>query len=79
MESIMLNIEISNREVAAPGLYIMRWKGKTGLVRIVGEPKRGFQLISPKDGAEVYMDGLPDKGQIPGDALFSEALAVVPV
>jgi len=75
----MLNIEISNREVAAPGLYIMRWKKRTGLVRIVGEPKRGFTIIAPKDGPETYLADLPKDGQIPTDALFSEPLAVVPV
>lgn len=73
----MLNIEISNREVAAPGLYIMRWNKKTGLVRIVGEPKKGFQIIAPKDGPETYFAGLPEDGQIPTDALFSEPLALV--
>lgn len=75
----MLNIEISNREIAAPGLYIMRWKGHTGLVRIVGEPKKGFSIIAPKETPETYMQGLPKDGQIPTDALFSEPLAIVAV
>jgi len=75
----MLNIEISNREVAAPGLYIMRWQKQTGLVRIVGEPKKGFQIIAPKDTPETYMANLPKDGQIPSDALFSEPLAIVVV
>ena len=73
----MLNVEISNREIAAPGLYIMRWHNHTGLVRIVGEPKRGFKIIAPKDTPETYMQGLPENGVIPTDALFSEPLAIV--
>lgn len=75
----MLNIEISNREIGSPGLYIMRWQGHTGLVRIVGEPKRGFKIIAPENAAESYMKELPKNGEIPKDALFSESLAVVPV
>lgn len=72
----MLNIEISNREITTPGLYLMRWKKHTGLVRIVGEPKRGFTIITPKDTPESYMQGLPKDGHIPDDALFSEPLSV---
>jgi hypothetical protein len=75
----MLNVEISNREIAAPGLYIMRWKKHTGLVRIVGEPKKGFVIIAPKETPETYMQGLPSDGRIPTDALFSEPLAIVAV
>ena len=75
----MLNVELSNREVAAPGLYIMRWNKHTGLVRIVGEPKRGFIIITPKETPETYMQGLPKDGHIPADALFSEPLAIVAV
>jgi hypothetical protein len=75
----MLNVEISNREIAAPGLYIMRWHGHTGLTRIVGEPKKGFKIIQPEGTPETYMQGLPKDGTIPTDALFSEPLAIVPV
>jgi hypothetical protein len=72
----MMEITLSNREIAAPGLYLMRWQKRTGLVRVVGEPKRGFKLIAPANALEVYMDGLPKDGAIPTDALFSEPLAV---
>lgn len=72
----MVNIELSNREIGAPGLYLMRWKGHTGLVRVVGQPKTGFQIINPENGPESYFKGLPDKGVIPPEALFSEALAI---
>lgn len=75
----MLNVEISNREINTPGLYIMRWKGHTGLTRIVGEPKKGFKIIQPEGTPETYMQGLPKDGAIPTDALFSEPLAIVPV
>ena len=75
----MVNIEISNREIGSPGLYIMRWKGHTGLTRIVGEPKRGFKIIQPEGTPETYMQGLPKDGAIPPDALFSEPLAIVAV
>lgn len=72
----MLNIELTHREIAAPGLYLMRWNKHTGLVRIVGEPKKGFSIIASKETPETYMQGLPKDGQIPTDALFSEPLAV---
>lgn len=75
----MLTIEVSNREINSPGLYLMRWKGRTGLCRIVGQPSSGLKIIAPKDTPETYMTGLPADGQIPTDALFSEPLAVVPV
>lgn len=75
----MLNVEISNREIAAPGLYIMRWQKHTGLARIVGEPKKGFKIIHPEGTPETYMQNLPKDGEIPPDALFSEPLAIVAV
>ena len=75
----MTNIELSNREITNPGLYIMRWRGNTGLVRIVGEPKRGFTIIQPEKSAETYMAGLPADGQIPNDALLSDPLSLVAV
>lgn len=74
----MTTIEISKREINAPGLYIMRWKGHTGLVRAVGQPRTGFTLIAPKETPETYM-AVPEDGQIPADAFFSEALAIVQV
>ena len=75
----MLNVEISNREIGQPGLYLMRWQKRTGLVRIVGEPKRGFKMIAPENAAETYLSGLPKDGMIPTDACFSEPLSVVVV
>lgn len=75
----MLNVDISKREIASPGLRIMRWKGHTGLVRIVGSSQSGYKIIAPKDGAETYMKDLPADGQIPADALFSETLAITVV
>lgn len=74
-----MQIEISNREINTPGLYIMRWQKHTGLVRIVGEPKKGFTIIAPKEGPESYSAKLPPNGIIPQDALFSEPLAIVQV
>jgi len=73
----MINIEISSRDINTPGLYIMRWKGQTGLARIVGEPKRGFKIIQPEKTPETYMRDLPLDGQIPDDAQFSEPLNIV--
>ena len=72
----MLNIELSNREITGPGLYIMRWKGHTGLVRIVGQPKTGYQIINPPTAPETYFKDTPKDGVIPNDALFSEPLTV---
>jgi|PlaIllAssembly_1097288.scaffolds.fasta_scaffold91215_5 hypothetical protein len=73
----MVNIELRNRtDIGTPGLYLMRWQGRTGLVRIVGQPKTGYRIIVPEHGAETYLDGLPKDGSIPTDALISEPLAV---
>jgi hypothetical protein len=72
----MVNIELSNHEVGQPGLYLMRWQGRTGLVRIVGQPKTGYKIIAPENGPETYFSGLPKDGTIPTDALLSEPLAV---
>jgi hypothetical protein len=75
----MQNIEISNREITQPGLYVMRWNKHTGLVRIVGEPKKGFTIIAPEKAAESYFKDMPANGEIPADALFSEPLSIVAV
>ncbi len=75
----MINIEISNREITAPGLYVMRWQGRTGLARVVGQASRGFKIIAPESAPETYMRELPKDGQIPNDALFSEPLTIVPM
>lgn len=72
----MLNIELSNREITGPGLYIMRWQGHTGLVRIVGQPKTGYSIINPENAPETYFKNTPKGGAIPNDALFSEPLTV---
>ena len=76
----MLNVELSQREVTNLGLYIMRWKGKVGLVRIVGHANTGgLKIIAPEGTVESYMRDLPKDGAIPADAFFSEPLAVVNV
>ena len=75
----MLSIEISQKEINTPGLFIMRWQKRTGLARVVGTPKSGFKLIQPDNASEAYLTGLPKDGIIPADALFSEPLAVVVV
>ena len=75
----MLNVEISNREITNPGLYIMRWKGKTGLARIVGQASTGLKIIAPEGTPETYLRDLPPNGIIPTDAMFSEPLAIVQV
>ncbi len=72
----MINIELSNRDIGAPGLYLMRWKGHTGLVRITGQAKTGYRTIAPENGSETYFKGLPADGTIPTDALLSESLAI---
>lgn len=72
----MVNIELSNRDIGQPGLYLMRWQGRTGLVRIVGQAKTGYRIIAPENGAETYLAGLPKDGAIPTDALISEPLVV---
>lgn len=73
----MTAIELTNRDVTATGLYLMRWKKRTGLVRIVGQPKTGWKILKPnKDSVEALMPGLPEDGSIPGDALLSEPLQV---
>jgi len=75
----MINVEISKREVTNPGLYIMRWKGRTGLARIVGQPSTGLKIIAPEGTPETYLKDLPKDGVIPLDAMFSEPLAIVVV
>lgn len=72
----MINIEISNREISGPGLYIMVWQKRVGLVRIVGQPRTGYKIISPEGSGETYMRDLPKDGMLPPDALFSEPLIV---
>ena len=73
----MIEVSLTNREVTATGLYLMRWKGKTGLVRIVGQPKTGWQILkSNEKTVEVLMSGLPEDGTVPPDALLSEPLAL---
>ena len=73
----MTTIELTTNEITSPGLYIMRWQGKTGLARIVGEPKSGWKLINPENPKETLLAALPKDGQIPKDALFSEPLTLV--
>ena len=73
----MTTIELTHNEITAPGLYIMRWQSKTGLARIVGEPKTSWRLINPENPKETLFSGLPENGQIPKDAVFSEPLAIV--
>lgn len=75
----MLNIELNHQEITGPGLYIMRWKKQTGLVRIVGQPRTGYKIINPEGTPESYIKELPVDGQIPNDAYFSEPLAIVVV
>ena len=74
----MTEIQLNNREITAPGLYMIKWQGRTGLARIVGTPSKGFKIIAPENGKETYLSGLPADGQIPLDAQFSEALVVIP-
>jgi hypothetical protein len=71
-----MNIELNNRELTTPGLYVMRWKGRTGLVRVVGQQRTGFNLINPENTPETYMADLPKDGLIPPDAVFSEPLNI---
>lgn len=73
----MIEIQLTNREIGMPGLYLMKWQGRIGLVRIVGSEARGYTIIAPESTPETYMRDLPKDGVIPLDALFSEALAVV--
>jgi hypothetical protein len=46
------------------------------LVRIVGQPKSGYQILQPEKPSEHYFQGLPANGAIPNDALLSEPLNV---
>jgi len=73
----MIEITLTKRELNNTGLYLMRWKGRTGLVRIVGQPKTGWRILATKDDNkhEVLMKDLP--ATIPPDAMFSEPLALV--
>jgi len=73
----MTNIEISRREITSPGLYIMRWQGRTGLARIVGTVSTGLKIIAPEGTPETYLRDLPKNGAIPNDAFFSDPLAIV--
>ena len=57
----------------------MRWKGRTGLARIVGQPSTGLKIIAPEGTPETYLKDLPKDGVIPLDAMFSEPLAIVVV
>ena len=73
----MIEIPLSSREITATGLYVMRWQKRTGLVRIVGQPKTGWKLLKSNDKTvEALMPGLPEDGSIPPDALLSEPLAL---
>jgi len=72
----MIEIQLSNREITGPGLYVMQWNKHTGLVRIVGQPKTGYKIIQPEKPSESYFQGLPATGEIPNDALLSEPLSV---
>lgn len=71
----MIEIELTNREVSTPSLYLMRWKNRTGLVRIIAHPGGGWAILKPS-GTEDLMTGLPEDGSIPPDAYLSEPLAV---
>lgn len=73
----MIEVELTDRDINATGLYLMRWKNRTGLVRVVGQPKTGWRLLPVTDkSVECLMPGLPKDGGIPTDALFSEPLAL---
>jgi len=74
-----MDIEISKRDITAPGLYLMRWQKRTGLVRIVGEPKAGYTILTPEKPLEAYLPDLPKDGKIPEGALFSEPLQIIQV
>jgi hypothetical protein len=71
----MITIELRSRDIRAPGLYLMRWKNQTGLVRIIAQPDGGWRLLIPEKGPEHLMQGLPFNGTIPDDAMLSEPLA----
>jgi hypothetical protein len=74
----MIEVPLTCREVTATGLYIMKWKGRTGLVRIVGQPKTGWKLLPVTEKSiETLMPGMPSDGSIPTDAFLSEPLALV--
>ena len=73
----MIEITLTPRTIGQPGLYLMRWNKHTGLVRIVGQPRDGFKIITPENAAESYSQAIPTNGEIPPDALFSEPLSVV--
>ena len=73
----MVEIQLTNREVTATGLYLMRWQKRTGLVRIVGPPKTGWKLLKPNEKTvEALFPGLPEDGNVPEGALLSEPLTV---
>jgi hypothetical protein len=73
----MIEVTLTNRDVTATGLYLMRWNKRTGLVRVVGQPKTGWRLLPVTDmSVECLMSGLPADGVIPADALLSEPLAL---
>jgi hypothetical protein len=55
----------------------MVWKKKTGLVRIVGQPKTGYKIINPENAQEHLFQGLPANGEIPTDAFLSEPISVI--
>ena len=72
----MITIELRTRDVRSPGLYLMRWKNETGLVRIISTPGgEGWRLLVPEKGPEHLMKGLPSDGTLPEDAKLSEPLA----
>jgi len=74
----MIEIPLIDREVTSTGLCVLRYKGRTGLVRIVGEPKTGWRLLPVTDkSVEVLMPGMPADGSIPAGALLSEPLNLV--
>ena len=74
----MTEILLSCREVTATGLYVMRWKGRTGLVRIIGQPRTGWRTLPVTEkSVETLMPGLPEDGSIPPDAYLSEPLNLV--
>jgi hypothetical protein len=73
----MVQIELTNRDIRTTGVYLMKWKNKTGLVRIVGQPRTGWMILKPNENSvEFLRTDLPEDGSIPGDALLSEPLAL---
>lgn len=73
----MIAIELTKMKPEGPGLYLMSWKGKLGLIRVVhvhdGEE---LKILKPDSPNEYYHGGVTSTMSLPDDAYYSDKLLV---